>query len=373
VRWWRTRALAGTLVFGFLFGCSNQPTEPEAPANRAGNETALRVQVATAKTGKLAARESVSGIVFADQNATIRAEVPGRVVARIAERGQPVTAGDTLVQLDDARLTLALQRAAATLKSSAADLNHANRELRRGVKLKASDTISEKRQDDLRNAVERSQAQVAIAQAARDTADRDLNDATIRAPFDGIVDDWMVDVGDFVAAGAPIAQFVDLKSVRLRAGVTASHASRLAVGQETEAIFSALPESRRVAILKSIGRVANPNTGTYEVELEIDNHNGDLREGMVAKVALSAHVNEEQVLIPRTALLKTQLGTAVFSITDDSNGHPRAVLKMISVGSSVGNEISVIDGLEAGESVVIDGHFALADGEMVIVDQTAKK
>lgn len=373
MRWWKTDGLALALTTLLLIGC-NDPT-PETEGSKAGSiqEAGVRVRVATAQSGKLSATDNVSGIVFSDQSATLRAEVPGRVVNRVVERGQPIEAGASLLQLDEGRLRLGLQRAEATLQSSQADLSHAKRELQRGIKLKASDTISDKRQDDLRTAVERNQAQVALARATRDAAARDLADTTIRAPFGGIVDEWMVDTGDFVTAGAPIAEFVDLERVRLRAGVTAAHASRLQVGQKTEAIFSAIPDSRKTATLKSIGRVANKATGTYEVELEIDNPDGDLREGMVAKVSLPAtRASEEQVLIPRTALLKTPLGMSVFTIANEPGGSPRARLRMISVGPAAGDEVAILEGLGAGEDVVVDGQFALADGEPVIVERAAE-
>ena len=373
MHWSRSNALAGALIFAILFGCGcgDDTAETEASSASPFSETAVRVRVAPAETGTLASRESVSAVVFADQSATLRAEVPGRVIRRVAVRGQPVQASDPLLELDDARLRLALQRAQAALQSNQADLSHATRELRRGIKLKERDTISEKHQDDLQNAVQRNTAQVALAEATRDGAERDLADATIRAPFDGIVEDWSVDVGDFVAAGAPVAEFVDLDRVRLRAGVTASHAARLAVGQETDAVFSALSGSRRTAILKSVGRVASAKTGTYEVELEVDNPEGDLREGMVAQVALPANASEARVLVPRTALLKTPIGMAVFiaAAAPDGGAH-RAELRMVSIGPSSGDSVSILEGLSPGEQVVVEGQFALADGDAVVVDTT---
>ena len=369
MRWSRSNALAGALTFAILSGCGCGDDTAETKASSASpfSETAVRVRVAPAETGTLTSRENVSAVVFADQSASLRAEVPGRVIRRVAVRGQPVQSGDPLLELDDARLRLALQRATATLQSSEADLSHATRELRRGIKLKERDTISEKRQDDLRNAVERSKAQVALAEATRDGAERDLADATIRAPFDGIVEDWSVDVGDFVAAGAPVAEFVDLGQIRLRAGVTASHAARLAVGQATDAVFSALSESRRTATLESIGRVANSKTGTYEVELKVDNPGGDLREGMVAQVALPANSDEARVLIDRNALLKTPVGMAVFIATAAGSGY-QAELRMVSIGANSGESVSILEGLKPGEQVVIDGQFALADGDTVVLD-----
>ena len=94
---------------------------------------------------------------------------------------------------------------------------------------------------------------------------------------------------------------------------------------------------------------------------------------MVAKVSLPAtQTSEKQVLIPRTALLKTPLGMSVFTVTNEPGETAQARLRMISVGPTADDEVVIIEGLRAGEDVVIDGQFALADGEPVIVERAAK-
>jgi len=361
--------LSCLLVCLVLFGCSNDPGNDGAVTPTeidASPQTAVRVQVAPVERERLEPGDNLTAVVSADTSAVLRAEVPGRVVKRIAERGDRVKTNAPLLQLDPSRLELGLRRAKANLAAAEAELRQASRSLARGMKLKKGNTISEARADDLETQVERARAKVSLNRATRDTAARDLEDATLRAPFAGIVEEWSVDVGDFVQPGAALATLVDLDRVRLRAGVTAAQAAGLRPGQTTEILFSHLGSQSRTARLKSVGVVADSATGTYDIELLLDNPTGELREGMVARIKLPASQGPLASTVPREALLKTPLGMGVFIVEGEAS--PRARLQIVSVGATSGNRAALLDGVSEDDVVVIDGHFALSDGDAVILD-----
>jgi membrane fusion protein (multidrug efflux system) len=358
------------LVTAVALACddTNAPVETnaDAEAQNAGLQSALRVRVAPVELVLLDSGESVTALVSADQRALLRAEVPGRVLERIAERGDRVETNAPLLRLDASRLELAQRSANAALASAQAELRQARRALERGRKLRAGDTISAAREDDLETGLERAAAQVELARVTRDQAARDLADAVLRAPFDGIVEDWQVDVGDFVQPATPIVTLVDLDRVRLRGGVTAAQASALRKGDVADALFSRLGRGIRPATLESVGVVSDPTTGTYEVEFLMDNPTGDLREGMVAGVRLPATAGSPNATIPRKALIRTPLGMAVFVL--DESESPRARLQIVTLGRSDDDRVAVLDGLREGQRVVVEGQFALADGDPVALD-----
>lgn len=352
-----------------LLGCGNDAQDGETkPPNAVGAplQSAVRVQVAPVERIRLDSGETVTAIVSADQRALLRAEVPGRVVERIAKRGDRVEKDAPLLRLDASRLELSKRSAEANLASARAELRQARRALERGRKLRAGDTISEAREDDLETSVERARAQVQLALATRDRAVRDLEDAAIRAPFEGIVEDWQVDVGDFVQPATPIVTLVDLDQVRLRGGVTATQAHDLQKGDTAQVLFSRQGKGTRQAVLESVGVVADPATGTYEVEFLLDNPKGNLREGMVAGVKLPRGQGPLDLAIPRAALLRTPLGMGVFVI--DEGNPPRARLQIVALGRSAADRVAILDGIHEGERVVVDGQFALSDGDPVRLD-----
>ena len=343
--------------------------QPSAPTQelRAG----VRVRTARVRTGRLSKRDEISGVVHAFHKATITAEVPGRIVERRVERGETVRRDQVLFRLDASRLELEFARATATEKSRKTDLRHARRELERGRSLIAKNAISEQRLDDLLYAVESAENALALAQVARETAGRALADTTIAAPFAGVVDSYEVDVGDYVAPGAPVLTLVELSRVRLRAGVTASEAARLGVGMTARASFAALGGASRDAELRSVSLVANPTHGTYDVEFWLDNDTGQLREGMVASLSLPEPDREPRMLLPRAALIRWEGRMAVFVVEGDGAA-TRARAREVRLGRSEGDWVEILMGLREGELAVVDGQFALRDGAAVVIDGSAR-
>jgi RND family efflux transporter MFP subunit len=352
-----------------MLACGDGAGGPETtpPVTAELLQTGVHVRTAAVTIGRLSARDEVSGLVHAFHKATITAETSGRVVERLVERGDAVEAGQPLFRLDASRAALELDQAVATVRLRETDVTHAERELERGLKLLERNAISEQRRDDLQYAVDQAENQAALARVARDTARRALADTNIEAPFAGVVESTEVDTGDFVSAGTPVVSLVELSRARLRAGVTAAEAATLQAGMEAQATFAALGGQSRPVLLKSVGLVADPADGTYDVEFWVDNEEGRLREGMLASVTLPAYERDPSPLVPRRALIRRDGHMAVFLVEPNGTGdHARA--RVVRIGRSQGDWVEILEGLTGGEQVVVDGHFALADGARVTLE-----
>jgi RND family efflux transporter MFP subunit len=278
-----------------------------------------------------------------------------------------VEEGDPLVLLESSRLELEVRRTEAALRATRTVKAHAKREYDRAEQLLAQKAISTQHHDDLRHAVERARDEIALAEVARDTAKRNLQDTRVSAPFAGTVDSLAVDVGDFVAPGTPVATLVDLSRVRIFGGVTAREANRLKVGTRARVSFSDLGGAVFEATLESVGRVAGRADGTYEIELWMDSAEVPMRDGLVAQIELPDSMEALSLLSPRAAVIRRDGHPEVFVITQE-NGAAVARTRRIRTGRSHGEWIEVLDGLEEGDQVVWDGHFALEDGSIVVVD-----
>jgi membrane fusion protein (multidrug efflux system) len=327
----------------------------------------LRVRVERVKRARLAGVDRVTGTVRAYHRATVTAETQGRVVARVVDAGADVEAGGLLVSLESSRLELELRRTQASLRAARTVLAHAKRELERADQLMAEKAISSQHHDDLRHAVDRARDEIALAEVARDTAKRNLEDAQITAPFTGTVDSLAVNVGDFVAPGTPVATLVDLSRVRIFGGVTAREAMHLKPGTIAQISFADLGGATFDATLQSVGHVAGRADGTYEIELWMDSGDVPMRDGLVAQIDLPDSLDEPSLLSPRAAVLRRDGHPEVFVVTQE-NGVTVARTRRLRTGRSEGESIEVIEGLEEGDLVVWDGHFALEDGSVVIVD-----
>jgi HlyD family secretion protein len=342
----------------------------EQPAEAAPLRTAVRVRVAPVIEDRIERTGTVSGVVNAFHRATIAAEATGRVVERHVEPGDVADAGQALIELDDTRLRLAVEQAEATLRTRSIDLAEARRELGRGDRLLGDDAISKSRHDTQRFAVERAESAERLARVALRTAQRNLEDATVRAPFAGNVEEVQVDVGDHVLPGRPLATLVDLSRARIRAGVTSAEAAGLEPGTSAPVLLAELGGIAVDAEIRSVGRIADPASGTYTVELWLDGHDGLLREGMVAQVRLPVEAGRRNPVVPRAALIRRAGGTAVF-VVEQRGDEIRAVARAVRIGHSDAEKVEVLEGVSVGEEVVIDGLFALRDGAPVLVERSS--
>ena len=361
-----------------LAGCGEAPAgsetaravelaEASAP-DSAAFRTAVRVRVVPVREGWVEQSYTASGVTSAFRRATVAAETSGRVVERRAEPGDVVELGQALIVLDDTRLRLSEEQAGATLRSREIDLAEARHDLERADRLVGDDAISKSRYDSLRFGVDRAASAVELARVALRTAQRNLLDATVCAPFGGSVEKLRVDVGDHVGPGTPLATLVDLARVRIHAGVTAAEAATLAPGTRAPVVFTDLGGVATEAEIHSVSRVADPASGTYAVELWLESPDPRLREGMVAQVRLPMVAQERRSVVPRAALIRRQGGAAVFVI-ERGAGETRAVARLVRTGRSNGDSVEILEGVSPKDEVVVEGLFALRDGAPVTVER----
>lgn len=369
VGWPQTALL---LSLGIGLGCgSNAPADdvvPHASEHRAADPAAQRVRIAAVHRASVGGFSGVTGITSAFRTTTVAAEVSARVVERHVEPGRPVDAGDPLVSLDDTHLAIAVDEARATLAARKVDLAEAHRELARGDELARQGVISEGRHDDLRFATQRATSARDLADAALRRAQRMQADAVVRAPFAGTVELVYVQVGDYLSAGTPVAVIADFERVRFRAGLTAGEVIDLSPGAMVAVSIPALGDYESQAAIHSVGLIADATTGTYPVELWLDNPNRRIRGGMVGQLRMPAPEDTTGAIAPRAAILRRDGQLSVY-VVEERDGETVAVARRVQVGRQQGDFVELLGGVEAGERVVVDGLFALTDGAAVFIDE----
>lgn len=251
----------------------------------------------------------------------VSAETDGRVVAIGAERGTNVNAGGLIVRLDERDRKARLAQARATLKQR--EVEYAARE-----RLKSDSYVSEAQLQEA----------VALLEGARTDVTRaelDLEYMIVRAPFDGALQERMVEVGDFVKAGDPIARFVDNRKLIVSADLSEFDAKHVRVGDGAAARLATGEEVR--GTIRYVAPVADEATRTFTVELEVDNENGALRAGGTA-----------ELLIPAERLYAHRISPALLTLDD---------------GGNVG--LKIVNG--NGEVEFVTADIALANGDGIWV------
>jgi membrane fusion protein (multidrug efflux system) len=340
-------------------------TEPDVTAI----QPRVRVRAVEAERGQLDDLGDATGIVEPFALARVAAETSGRVQARKVDRGSVVDEGTLLVELDASRARIQVRQADATLAARQSDREQAERERLRSDQLRQRESVSAAAYDRTAHQANSAAAAEDIALLGKRAASDALRDAKITAPFAGTIADFHVEIGEFVGPGTPVVTLVDLTRVRLHVGVTAAEAADLRVGDRLDVRFTELAGRTLDGEVHSVSPLADPRSGIYTAELWLDNPDGLLRQGMIGRVGLrptNARTDApafEPLLVPRAAVLRREGEFSVWVVVD---GHARA--RKVALGRADDHEVEVLEGLAAGDWVVVDGGFALREGALVDVE-----
>ena len=345
-----------------LAGCTSASTaETAAVLPEGATIPSVRVRAEAVSLQPLDAGPGWTGLVQFQRKVRLSPEVPGRVVHRAVDRGDTVGEGDVLLRLDDTRIALEADRARVAVESAEHQATFAAAELARAESL--GDALSPQALDQARHGEEMARAGLAQARIVEQTAARALADTRVRAPFGGVIADRYADVGDTVAPGVPLFILVSVDPILVRVGVSAAEGARLEPGATARIVLPDLGGAEGSGELLTVGQVPDPMTGTYAADFRLPNPDRRLREGMVAHV--HPEIPDVAVLqVPRQALVEHDGGPAVFVIDGAI-----ARLRPLRLGRQGPARAEVVDGLAAGEEVVVQGQFALTDGVPVDVER----
>lgn len=324
-------------------------SEDEAGAEAAvqRGQRAVPVELAEATADTLLRRIEAVGTTLARQAVDIVPLASGRVVEIAFEPGARVAAGAVLVRLDDE-----IQK--AEVAEAEAALREAQLAYERAVKLRANNTVAQATVDDLKAALD-------AARARLDAAERRLADRTVRAPFAGIVGLRRVDIGARVDDETVLTTLDDLSEVEIDFAVPEIFYGAIRPGQPVSAATVAFPGRRfagRVTTIDSrIDRVAR----SFRVRALLPNPDLVLPAGMFMHVELILD-ERRAVTIPEEAVIAEGAVTFVFT-TEDGRARRRDVV----LGQRDLGRVEVVDGLVAGETVVVSGVHRLREGTPVEV------
>ncbi len=260
----------GWILSGQLPGPDSAEAEVKAAAVEAAPRPLAKVRVDQVTAEPMVNTLILQGRTLADRKVEIRAEATGLIEAVLVPRGARVASGTALVRIDiDDRL---------------AKLDEANALLaQRQIEFDAAQQLNER---GYRANTQLAQAQAALdaARALVEIAELAVENLTIRAPFDGVVEDRHVEIGDYVDYGDPVAMLVDLDPLRIVGQVSERYLGRIELDRPGSA---RLVDGREVeGVVSYVGTVADEVTRTFTVEIEIDNPHGRMIEGLTAELTL---------------------------------------------------------------------------------------
>lgn len=347
------RCLALSAVLCLLAACGKE--EAAAPP------TTLAVSLVPVSEQTIARSVVVSGPVTAWEEMQLGVELSGvRITALHVDVGQQVRKGDVLLELDARSATADLAQAEAGLREAQAALELAQANVRRAEPLAAQQLISAAQLDELRAQRVSALARVGTAQAARDNAALRRDFARLRAPADGIISKRLVQPGQIVGAGSELLRLIRDGRLEWRAELAEGELAQVSVGDTVVLPSREGPVSGRVRAV-SPGLDAQTRTGTVHADLPAP---GSLQPGSYVEGRIQVG-QARGLTVPSAAVVLRDGHPYVFTV--DAQGVARRV--RVQTGASVDGRTEVIDGVAAGQSVVLEGAGFLGDGDKVRVVQ----
>lgn len=355
--------LAALLVCLALAGCGKSPgTDEEKAAAAVPDVTVIKV-----KRAPLAGSLIVSGNLAAlpNRDARLTALVPGRIGSVLVAEGDPVKAGQPLVELESSYLRDQERQAEAAAAQARANVDNARLSAERNEGLLQRGIVSRKEVEDARTQLAVNEAALRQAQAALSAARTQLARAVVTAPFAGTVVRRFLGVGEQVDGGGtqPILEVANIDTLELLGSAPASRLVGVPVGQafsfQTPAVPGATFQARVVAVLPAV----DPATNNGTVRVRIENPRRQLKLGMYCSAELPVQGNTRALVVPRQAIYPDESGAPhVYRVQGD-----QAEFVAVELGLQTKDEAEILSGVQEGDTVILTGGYGLPEKAKVNV------
>jgi membrane fusion protein (multidrug efflux system) len=332
--------LGAIALIGFVVYLNLPASEDQGQQRRGG---ATSVVVAAAETQAFPIIVEALGTAVANESVNLTAQQAEIVKSVMFEDGDIVQKGQLLVQLSD-------REERARVNELAINIAEANRQLTRIKGLAKQSAASEQLLDEQK-------ARVDALNAQKDVADAQLAELEVRSPFSGRLGIRQVSSGTLVRPGDVISTLDDLSLVKVDFSISELHLASVANGQNIEAKSIAYPGESFNGKITSIDSRIDPITRSIQVRAQIPNPDLKLRPGMLLQINVEKRVIDALV-IPEQALLPEGESQFVYIIDSESKARKTKVM----VGQRKPGWVQVLDGLEAGQDVIVEGTLKVRDG-----------
>jgi len=298
----------------------------------------------------LSIQSTYVGNLLPNQRLIMKSEIDGVIENIYFDEGEEIFQNKKLVDISTKELSLKLKIALADSKLAESNLN-------RDEELAKKNLIPNAQLDQTRTFAER-------ASFNKELSKINLNKSLIKSPLKGTIKTRFVKVGEFVRKGDRLVEILDVDRILVKVNIPEQEILQIKIGQKVDIVLYILENKMIEGQVKKIGLEADASNRTFPVEIEVDNSERELRPGMLARATFTQRVDQDQVVVPRHAIMERDMGRIVYVV---DNGI--AVQRKVAIGITQREKVQVIMGLSKGEKLVIEGHTKLTDGEEINIVQ----
>ncbi len=332
-------------------------SQPELKSANAG------VQAVETALAEVSERQNVlqfTGTIDAVEKNLISARVAGIVENMPVDNGDPIKAGQTLLQIDDQPYQNLLTINSSTLTQAQAKLNSTRLSHDRLKQLYEAGALSDQDYEDIQTALTAAEADVSAANAALNNAQKDLAHTKVSSPINGLIANRAVIRGQMVAQGTPLMEVHNLSEVFVIISVGQSELGDIKEGLPAEVLVDAFADRIFKGSLTSINPAADPQSRVFLAKIRTPNPDGLLRSGMFARVKI--HIGEAKAVlsIPEEAITSKQEEFYVFVPQGDT-----AKMLPVKIGQIFDGRVEIREGLTEGQTVICSNVNKLKEGDRI--------
>jgi membrane fusion protein, multidrug efflux system len=312
-------------------------------------EKVVRVHISDVMQEDLQETFTLPGTLEAWEDLTLAAEIPGPVRWVGPREGDRIKAGQAILRIDPETLDAHRSRDQAAFELR-------QRQYERLEQLRQENFVSEQEYEVARQAYQVAEADLRRSRLA-------LEKSTLRAPIDGVLDRLLVDRGEFVSDGTPVAVVVQVDRLKVLVDIPEKDVSFLRPGQQVQVTVAAIDSDHQPARPGEITHLsfkADPSTRTYRAKIAVENADELLRPGMIVRVGFNRRNLPQVIAVPLFAVVDRGGSRFVFVEVDG-----RAAVRPVQTGAVLGERVVIQAGLGHGERLIVQGQHLLSDGVRV--------
>ncbi|MBU1247655.1 MAG: efflux RND transporter periplasmic adaptor subunit [Proteobacteria bacterium] len=345
-KWLSLSVLAGVLLL--LFMTLSGGNGDDANATIHTKERITRVKTWTVVPMQLTDVLTLPGATEALHDVTVSAERSGRVEWIGPEEGAAVTENEAFARID-------LDSAQADLSKARSAYDLAKKQAERRTELLDLKVLSKEEMDMANTELQSARSQLSQASKAMSQGD-------VISPVAGVINELFIDPGEWVNMGQPVAEIVDISSIRINVNAPEMDVRYLTQGQMVRVLVDAYPEATWDGVVDFVAFKADETTKTFRVQVVVDNQDLRIRPGMLARVSMARRVIENAVTAPLNALIDKGGERLVF--VADGN---KARAHTVKLGAISGSQIQILEGLAPGDELIVSGQNEVEEGVTIEV------
>lgn len=358
---------------GLLGGCSKDKPAEEAESKDGAAKVTGPLElspsdVAVVSEKALVRKLPISGSLSPLLQTTVKSKVAGELLSVTVREGQAVKRGDVLLRIDTRNQGALVASQEAGVEKAEADLALAKLNLDNNKRLLEKNFIAQNVLDSAQANYGSAVANVKLARAQLKLAQIGLEDAVVRAPFDGTISRRMAEPGEKVSSDSPLLGLISLDKLELQAAAPASEIPLVAIGQLARVRVDGFGTRLFDAKVERINPTAEQGSRSILLYLSLDNSQGLLKGGMFAQGSLVIEQSLPAPAVP-TAAVRSEAGMNYVMVIEAG----QLVQRPVKLGLRSEDEalVEITEGLKSGEQVVIGKLDSLKAGQAVLLNAAA--